>query len=69
MAVLRGMHERVYRYACETLQGDSQILARLHAFWEYQNTLLDKKQYKAIMKSGSLRRYDEAVLGFRGGRL
>ena len=69
MAVLRGMHERVYRYACETLQGDSQILARLHAFWEYQNTLLDKKQYKAIMKSGSLRRYDELVLGFRGGRL
>ncbi len=61
MAVLRGMHEHVYRYACETLQGDSQILARLHAFWEYQNTLLDKKQYKAIMKSGSLKRYDEAV--------
>lgn len=61
MAVLRGMHEQVYRYACETLQGDSQILARLHAFWEYQNTLLAKKQYKAIMKSGSLRRYDEAV--------
>ena len=61
MAVLRGMHERVCRYACDTLQGDSQILARLHAFWEYQDVLLDKKQYKAIMKSGSLRRYNEAV--------
>lgn len=61
MAFLRDMHERVYQHACETLQGDSQILARLHAFWEYQNTLLDKKQYKAILKSGSLKRYDEAV--------
>ena len=61
MAVLRGMHERVYRYACDVLQGDSQILSRLHAFWEYQDVLIDKKQYKAIMKSGSLRRYNEAV--------
>ena len=61
MAVLRGMHERVYRYACDVLQGDSQILSRLHAFWEYQDVLIDKKQYKTIMKSGSLRRYNEAV--------
>lgn len=66
MAVLRSMHEHVYRYACETLQGDSQILARLHAFWEFQDTFMEKKQYKAIMKSGSLRRYDEAVLRFLG---
>lgn len=62
-AVVREMHERIYRHACETLQGDSQILSRLHAFWEYQTVLPDKKQYKAIMKSGSLRRYDEAVAG------
>lgn len=60
-AVVREMHDRIYRHACETLQGDSQILSRLHAFWEYQTVLPDKKQYKAIMKSESLRRYDEAV--------
>jgi tRNA-dihydrouridine synthase len=61
LAVVREMHARIYAHAVSALQGDSQILARLHAFWEYQTVLPDKKQYKAIMKSGSLRRYDEAV--------
>ena len=63
IAVLKDMHRQIYDYACDVLQGDSQILARLHAFWEYQTELLDKKQYKAIMKSGSLRKYNEAVAG------
>ena len=60
-AVVCEMHRRMYDHVCQTLQGDSQILARLHAFWEYQDVLQDKKQYKAIMKSGSLRKYNEAV--------
>ena len=60
-AVVREMHRRMYDHVCQTLQGESQMLARLHAFWEYQDVLPDKKQYKAIMKSGSLRKYDEAV--------
>ena len=61
LAVVREMHARIYDYAVSALQGDSQIGARLHAFWEYQTDLLDKKQYKAIMKSGSLRKYREAI--------
>ncbi len=59
--VVGEMHRRIYDYASSVLQGDSQILARLHAFWEYQTPLLDKKQYKAIMKSGSLRNYRAAI--------
>jgi tRNA-dihydrouridine synthase len=61
LAVVREMHARIYDHAVSALQGDSQILARLHAFWDYQTDLLDKKQYKAIMKSGSLRKYREAI--------
>ena len=57
------MHRQIYDYACDVLQGDSQILARLHAFWEYQDILIGKKQHKAIMKSGNLRKYNEAVAG------
>lgn len=60
-AVVGELHRRIYDYACSVLQGDSQILARLHAFWEYQTPLLDKKQYKAIMKSGNLRNYHAAI--------
>ncbi len=55
------LHEEVYRHATAYLQGDSQILSRLHAFWEYQETTLPKKNYKALMKSGSLRSYNEAL--------
>ena len=57
--VIREMHAIVYRHATEHLCGDSQILSRLHAFWEYVD--IPHKQQKAIMKSTTLRRYDEAV--------
>lgn len=55
------MHRRLYEYACRTLQGDQQVLARMQAFWEYQKPLVDKKVYKRLMKTTSLRNYEEAV--------
>lgn len=57
--VVKAMHAIVYRHATEHLCGDSQILARLHAFWEYLD--IPHKQKKAIMKATTLRRYSEAV--------
>lgn len=65
--VLRALHEAVYRHSTATLCGDSQVLARLHAFWEYVE--LPHRQKKAILKATTLRRYNEAarvVLGFGG---
>ena len=59
-AVLKSMHERIYRHATEHLCGDSQILSRLHAFWEYVD--IPYKQKKAIMKATSLPRYREALV-------
>ena len=57
--VLRDMHDIVYRHAEETLCGDSQILSRLHAFWEYVD--IPHKQKKVLMKATTLPRYREAV--------
>lgn len=57
--VIRNMHAIIYRHATEHLCGDSQILSRLHAFWDYLD--IDRKQKKAIMKATTLRRYNEAV--------
>ena len=57
--VLRDMHEIIYCHAVEHLCGDSQILSRLHAFWEYVD--IDRKAKKAILKATSLPRYREAV--------
>jgi tRNA-dihydrouridine synthase len=59
--VLRKMHAIVYRHTVERLCGDSQIVSRLKAFWEYAD--IDYKVKKAIMKAGTLRKYDEAVAG------
>ena len=57
--VMKEMHAIVYRHDTETLCGDSQILARLHAFWEYLD--IDRKAKKAILKATTLPRYREAV--------
>ena len=57
--VIRKMHSIIYQHATEHLCGDIQILARLHAFWEYLD--IDRKGKKAIMKASSLPRYREAV--------
>lgn len=62
--VLWAMHERLYRHATQTLCGDSQVLARLRAFWEY--IPLDHKMRKAIMKATTLARYREAVSMAKG---
>lgn len=61
--VIQQMHERIHRYAVENLCGDSQILSRLHAFWEYLD--IDRKAKKAIMKATTLPRYREAVAALR----
>ena len=57
--VVRSMHAIVYRHATEHLCGDSQILSRLHAFWEYLD--IPPKEKKVIMRATTLRRYHEAV--------
>ena len=59
LSMIKAMHGDIYEQACKNLCGDSQILSRMHAFWEYID--IDKKIHKAIMKSGSLRRYEEAL--------
>lgn len=61
--VIKAMHTIVYRHATEHLCGDSQILSRLHAFWEYLD--IPQKQKKAILKTTSLSRYRDAVAALR----
>lgn len=64
LEVIGEMHAEIYRYATEHLCGDSQILSRLHSFWEYLD--IPHKAKKAIMKATTLRRYDEAVATLKG---
>lgn len=61
--VVSNMHAIVFRHATEHLCGDSQILSRLHAFWEYID--IPHKQKKNIMKATSLSRYREALTNLK----
>lgn len=61
LEVILAMHTSIYAHAVEHLCGDSQILTKMHSFWEYLEPCLERKTYKAIMKSGSLRNYNIAI--------
>lgn len=55
------MHRLMFQYCEQNLQGDSQILSRMRAFWQYQEPMVDRKIFKRIMKCGNLRNYLAAV--------
>lgn len=68
-ATMMQMHdallERIERNYC----GDSQILSRMRAFWEYQSEAIPRKAYKQMMKCGSLRNYLRAYEAMKTERL
>ena len=55
------MHQAIFDNACQTFQGDSQILSRVQSFWEYLEPSIPKKIFKRIKKAGKLSEYSEAV--------
>ncbi len=61
LKIVMQMHENYYAQAHEFFRGDSQILTRMHIFWEFQNEILPKKIYKRLMKCGNLKNYELAV--------
>ena len=55
------MHQAIFDKACQTYQGDSQILSHIQSFWEYLEPSIPKKIFKRIKKAGKLSEYSEAV--------
>lgn len=55
--VVLQMHSQIFAHSLATLQGDVQILNRMHAFWEYQTDILPRKTYKRLMKCGNVKNY------------
>ena len=55
------MHEDMLAYCTRKYKVDSQILLHIHAFWEYQESQLERKTWKKIMKAGSMKNYLEAI--------
>ena len=61
MSILMQMHEDMLGYCTRKYKVDSQILLHIHAFWEYQESQLQRKTWKKIMKAGNMKNYLEAI--------
>ena len=62
---LQSMHKCVYnQYAKQLEGGDEQLLNKMKTFWEYVMPQADRKLLKAIHKSTSLNKYNQAILAF-----
>ncbi len=62
---LQSMHKCIYTAYTEQLEGgDAQLLNKMKSFWEYLLPNAEKKLLKAIHKSTSLNKYNQAVNAF-----
>ena len=61
MNVLMQMHQGMLDYCTHKYKVDSQILMHIHAFWEYQESQLERKTWKRIMKAGNMKNYLESI--------
>lgn len=53
------IHDRVFRCASATLQGDAQILVHMQSFWRPLENTIDRRLWKKLVKTSSLARYRE----------
>lgn len=62
---VRQLHNLVYaEYSNQIDGGDLQLLSKMKTFWEYLMPDADRKLLKAIHKSGSLNKYQQAISSF-----
>lgn len=54
-------HDGMLAHYTATLCGDAQILSKIKPFWEYAETEIGHKAYKAIKKAGSMAKYRQAL--------
>lgn len=62
---LRLMHTSLYdHYSMQLEGGEAQLLNKMKTFWEYPSPNMDRKLMKAIHKSTSISKYNQAVAVF-----
>ena len=61
--LLEKLHGEIYNSYTSYLSGDTQLLSKLKPMWEYfsANFNNERKVYKAIKKSGGMKKYNAAV--------
>lgn len=61
LPVLLDIHDALMQEYSRILKGDTQMLNKMHTYWEFSQDLIDRKTYKKIVKSGNLKNYLAAV--------
>lgn len=62
---LRLMHTSLFdQYSKQLEGGEAQLLNKMKTFWEYPSPNMDRKLMKAIHKSTSISKYNQAVAAF-----
>lgn len=61
LAKMLDFHHRLLAHYSETLCGESQILSKIKPFWEYAETEIGRKAWKAIKKASNIAKYHSAV--------
>lgn len=59
--IILDMHDELFAYCVDKYKADSQVLLHIHAFWEYMEPYMIRKQWKKLMKAGSMKNYKEAL--------
>lgn len=55
------MHRKLYHHYSEVLCGDNQIVSKIKTFWEYAESEIGRKAWKAINKASNVAKYNSAV--------
>lgn len=55
------LHEKLFHYYSNILQGDSQLLMKMKTIWDYQEGAIGHKALKSIKKSTTIAKYQAAV--------
>lgn len=55
------LHEKLFNYYKDILQGDAQLLMKMKSMWDYQESIIGHKVLKSIKKSTTIAKYQAAV--------
>ncbi len=58
---MKDFHNRLFTHYQNTLCGDMQVISKIKPFWEYAETEIGRKPWKAIKKASSMAKYISAI--------
>lgn len=61
IALLHRLHDAYHAHYARIIPGESQLHQKLRTFWDYHETEIGRKNFKALHKAGNLRNYLRAV--------